>query len=244
MDVNNNQTVNPTEINIQPIPDPINNQRGNFSIILGVLVLVLVLVSGAYFLGIQNNKTVTQNETTNTQPTTIFQNNTLINPTDTQVTEENPQNDRTSAWETYTNTQYGYTFKYPNNLFERNGAVYTKLPGPDLRPDTNMLFNTYVYRKSDYQGPSINEPVGTKKEVADKTFGTITQKLTLNNHAAIKMREDVLPGSQTERVPGTVVLVDLGESFLSIWISQTSEVELAKYQTTFDQVISTFKFTN
>lgn len=57
MEENNpNQPVNPPETPIQDqsVSSPVNNQRGFFPIILGVLVLLIVVGGGAYYLGTQN----------------------------------------------------------------------------------------------------------------------------------------------------------------------------------------------
>lgn len=61
MDANDtNQSVNPSEAPVQAM-QPINNQRGNFPIILGVLVLLLIVGGGAYYLGTPRNQSNSQN---------------------------------------------------------------------------------------------------------------------------------------------------------------------------------------
>lgn len=149
-----------------------------------------------------------------------------------------------SNWKTYTNNQHGFSFKYPKELIEQNGAVYTELPPSGVRPDTNMVMNTLVLKKADYPRHwlNVNDPIGTRKEVAHKTYDTVTEKVVLDNSTAIKYREEVLPGSQTERVPGSGVLVDVGQYVLSIWLPDSGNNVLIKLNTTFDQILSTFRF--
>jgi hypothetical protein len=78
-----------------------NNQKGFANIILIGVIIILVVVGG-YFLWSQKSKpaveqpvqtpTITQTDTTITTPTT---------------------NDKTANWKTYTNSKYGFEFKYP-----------------------------------------------------------------------------------------------------------------------------------
>lgn len=58
MEINNqNQPIDSTKIPVQspPIFNLVNNQRGFFPIILGVLVLLIVVGGGAYYLGVQKS---------------------------------------------------------------------------------------------------------------------------------------------------------------------------------------------
>ncbi len=106
-----NQSVNPAVTPNQPTQHPIHNQRGNFPIILGIIVLLLVVGSGAYYLGTQKSNTA--NQTVNIQPTTS-QNSAVANPTDTPVATQTPQsNEATTDWKTYSSAKAKYSFKYP-----------------------------------------------------------------------------------------------------------------------------------
>jgi len=62
MENNSNQPANSSEdpIQSQPIPNAVNNQKSNFPIILGILLLLIVVAIGAYYLGAQNNKQPSQ----------------------------------------------------------------------------------------------------------------------------------------------------------------------------------------
>jgi hypothetical protein len=88
MENNSNQLANPSVTPVQtPVPQhPIKNPRGNFPIILGVLVLLLVVGGGAYYLGIQNGRTAPQAQNISIQPTAAPQNHTITNPTTTPIT--------------------------------------------------------------------------------------------------------------------------------------------------------------
>lgn len=90
---NTNQPVNPSEIlsQSQPEQNPIKNQKSSFILIIGIAVLILVgvIVGGAYYLGIPNKETKSQgvNPTQQVPPSTTattisnqspFENNVLI----------------------------------------------------------------------------------------------------------------------------------------------------------------------
>lgn len=89
---NPTQPVNPTQIPVQPQSPqelPANNQKGFLPIILGVIVLLVIVAGGAYYLGTQQNKPTSQaiqQTTPNTNtPTTAF-----TQPSPTEIPAVNP----------------------------------------------------------------------------------------------------------------------------------------------------------
>lgn len=112
----NTPTNNPIETPVQQQPQPmaslLMSQRGFFPLIFGVLVLLVVIAGGAYYLGTQNNRSDSQLQNTNNQPTTNSQNETVTNPAVVPST-ANPQFSETTNWKTYTSTKANYSFKYP-----------------------------------------------------------------------------------------------------------------------------------
>lgn len=207
-------------------------QKGQAPVLILVGILVIVAVAGgAFYLGRQT--------TPKPSPSPVVTSQT---PKPTNTSLESTGSAETANWKTYKNSQYSYSFKYPQELVEQNGTIYTKLPGSNERSDTNMVFTANVFPRTTYRGPKITDPVGIKKETSDKTFEVITDKLTLNGRSANKLRIDVLSGSQTENVPAIAAAIDLGSNILYVYISNTSSIELQKYNTTFDQILSTFKF--
>lgn len=69
---NSNQPTNSPTIPVHPqsIQNPVKTQRGYFPLILGVIVLLIVVAGGAYYLGTQRNQSTPTNiEQNNTTPT-------------------------------------------------------------------------------------------------------------------------------------------------------------------------------
>lgn len=106
MENNTNQPVNPVETPPQPIQYSLNNQRGNLPIILGVLVLLVVVGSGVYYLGIQNSKSVQVTQQSNPPP--IITRN--IQPTASLITVADATN-----WSKYKDEKLKYELQYPPN---------------------------------------------------------------------------------------------------------------------------------
>lgn len=64
-------TNNPAETAVQPQPQPVTtsivNQKGFLPLVFGVIVLLVVVAGGAYYLGTQNNNSIPQAVNTNTE---------------------------------------------------------------------------------------------------------------------------------------------------------------------------------
>ena len=146
-----NQPVSPSDTPVQPQPitNQVSHQRGFFPIILGVLVLLLVVGGGAYYLGTQQNKAQTGSETIlqhsptveNTQPTQI--------PT-TMQGQVVPAN-----WKTYSNSELGFSLKYPEDQYtlkvqklsgqgENYGKTFISLEPNDTFNNQKPLAVTYA----------------------------------------------------------------------------------------------------
>lgn len=108
MEENNpNQSVNPSGpfVQTQPVSNSVNNQKGFFPIILGVLVLLLVIGGGAYYLGTQKNANILPNDNT-TQ-------NSSINLSPTILPTEEPTNASLKSHD----SKY-FSVSYPSNWYE------------------------------------------------------------------------------------------------------------------------------
>lgn len=86
-----------------PSVNPITNQKGNFLLIIGVVVLVLVIGAGAYYLRTRKPATIVPS------PTSV-----ITSPTP-QVTPTSSPTDETANWKTYTSEDASFSFKYPSD---------------------------------------------------------------------------------------------------------------------------------
>lgn len=130
----------------QPISEQPKKQRGFLLPITGVILLVLV-IAGAYYLGINKSSTTTSNNQTT--------------PTATPITSG------TASWKTYLNEKYSYIVKYPNdwliNEYNTELRSIVLLPNnedPNIPPGM-IRVEIYASTKpfSDYpRGNSESEP--------------------------------------------------------------------------------------
>lgn len=116
MENNTNQSVNPIETPTQPIQELVNNKQGNVPIILGVLVLLLVVGGGSYYLGTQKNQPSTNTQATIQQPqseATPIPTSQAQPTQSTIVPSPTPKSESKVGWKSYTDSSYGYTIQHP-----------------------------------------------------------------------------------------------------------------------------------
>lgn len=225
---NSNQSANLSEspAQTQPVSNPINNQKGFFPIILGVSILLIVVGGGAYYLGTQNSGKTTQPQNSNAQSAT--------NPTSSPVVTQPSQVDKTSGWESYISVKHGYEIKYPNFLVHE-AETYQGIGG-EVTTDS-WLPQTKNYSISVY---SYQEGVNTKLEFIAKTEADESILVT---------------GQQVRKLVGTGIISDKGTlihvgpvknkgvNYMFIFTSGNQKATVDDL-TTFDQMLSTFKFIN
>ncbi|MDA1079851.1 MAG: hypothetical protein O2840_04160 [bacterium] len=160
-------SVTPSEIPVQPLstqPSPVNYQKNFLPIIFGVMVLILVVGSGAYYLGTQQNNSSTNNNFPSTIPqdtmesTTADQTSPLVNPTSNinQSAQKTETSGETvvipSNWKQFTATDSdfgvkttlsmppGYSFRFSGSEFMiQNDSDATEL----------WEYSSSVYRNND-----------------------------------------------------------------------------------------------
>ena len=101
----------------QPPQGNLVNQKGFFTVVIGVIVLLLIVGGGAYYLGTQRNQSDNLAPRQTTIPS-ITQTESTNSPTVT--------NESTNNWKTLTNAKYGYSFSYPSDKY--NETIYTTEP--------------------------------------------------------------------------------------------------------------------
>jgi hypothetical protein len=227
-------------------PQQTNNAKLIYSI--GGIVLLLLGTVGGYYLGHSRGKTestVTPTQTTSTvTPTTVS-----TAPTAT---------DETATWKTYTNTKYGYSFKYPesNQAPENEGIdgtpatnvsqvlhIYLTEGTAQTNDLTAIRFSAYPLSTSDKKlsladlVKSISHEAYTTSEVKVGNETAIKVNYTTGGYNILNNAGQVVIGSSGSDVRfikhnDTIYLIEPNENG-----TKTGNPTLA------DQILSTFKFT-
>lgn len=223
-----NQPINSTKTTAQPTLNPINNQRGNLPIILGVIFLLLIVGGGAYYLGTQNSQTTSQNQNINTQPTANPQ-NIVASPTNTQVVGQTPSNAAISNWKTYTNTKNNFSIKYPSSWTEKgqvadNTLVYLHADESFGEGPEPIQYYVWIY--------SYNKLPSAK--LTKESIGTYTVYKT----DELPSRSGALAAFITKDEKTYIAISITPYDVKQPYTSQN------KYVNIFNQMLSTFQFTN
>ena len=207
-------------------------QKGN--ILVGILIGLAVAggLFGAYYLGTRNNKPHPQNP--------------IITSTPQPLTSPSPSSDEAANWKTYTNKKYGFSIKYPQDWYSYTGYAWNDNPKDnfshvDLSPDTPP------------QGMGSGRPTGVRIFVGDKATDSSfnTDNLNVYNYAkkvAIdpnSVRYDTINGVQIVRTSGEP---SAGNGGPSVFIAKNDVIidigAESMDEKAFNQILSTFKFTN
>lgn len=212
------------------------NQKG-FAPILIVFVVAVLAFGGYYYFGVQKAK--------KSEP--VQQAKTI------QVA---PEVDETTSWKTYTNTKFGFSFKYPPNLKEENGCKdptncsINSFVGPGKGP------NNFIY-VSISKGNNFSLPYN-----ADGVDTLLSMKI-----GESKSINNFKPEYFTfKRLPDLIISDLSAKTFLSekswefpentkqkrVYINRNNDLILIGAYTdsddiplkVFDQILSTFKFTD
>ncbi len=220
-----------------------------FLIVIGAIVLLAVGLLSGYFLSnnIQHSSTTTQ------QPTS---------PTLTQVNNTNPTIDPTADWKTYTNTQYGYSFKYPEgtnvaeNVEGNPGGTYTAAKLSYLGPTQTASGRTQTELFDGYMVSVTLSWVDatTPLEAATKAAASAKDNCPNSSAATISSVSSITIGGQKAATYSekncvgdyTISFIKTSGKIFAItetYNGGTPEIETA-YQKITDQIVSTFQFTN
>lgn len=159
-----------------------------------------------------------------------------------------PTVDPTAKWKTYTNSKYGYVLSYPTDwsLVEQLSGSYVdiydqpNITQPQLHDGSWIRISVSIDdRKGRIQS---SDPIGTRKEIADKVFEEKIADLALDKYPAFKTVLDILPGSQTDTRPTTNILTKIGSNTFIMSFSNPDKNQYEKDLNIFNQILSTFKF--
>ena len=145
--------------------------------------------------------------------------------------------DETASWKTYTNSTYGFTFKYPANLSKSDASSYTSNDGAYVFDSSNP--DTHIFSVEAEQS-SLSLDAYVAKAEADAVFSD-KNALTIAGQSAYE-------GIDSGLINWYGVLVKKGNYIYHVALDASSPNTLAKAKSsltaTQKTILSTFQFTN
>lgn len=204
-------------------------------LLFGVIILVLVGM-GTYVLGTKKSQP-TQTNTSNSisiTPTAVQSNDTLS---------------ETANWKTYTNTKRGYTFKYlPSYSLKETEKSSTNFEDVSLEKNVSVTSGGGFGGGNTLKtGVVISYTFLPSKDISEKAlkseFGSsiIIKQILLDQKNAIEIT------NSTAQNFGRRIFVTLSSGILKISPNigfAVNSLQAEEYLSEFDQILSTFRFSN
>lgn len=238
-----NQPITPQ---VPQTPDQMNSslEDSNHSKIIPIIIVIIILIlvgAGSYILGTKNSQPATEN---------IIQTTPIPSPI--------PTTDPTSNWKTYTNTKYGYSIKYPSDLFVKDFETATSFtsepyptgegPGPldliEIASKGNYVNNTFNALFKANQGEDVLEAHSAIDVQVTKLRNT-----KFGTYDAVEYIRDGLTPPKSDLGRGPIgyehhVLIKKNDQEFIDLINQSMNVEKTKQRDLiFNEMVSTLKFT-
>lgn len=208
-----------------------NNQKGLTPIHIAILIGVVLFSYLAY-----SSKINLPQKQTSQSPTTV--------------------SDETADWKTYTNTKYGYSVMYPQELYLTEfdtGVTFTSESYPPDNP--GPLDMIQITTKADYVSSEFNalfkassgEDVPEAHHAVDVKVTKI-KNLKFGNYNAVEFILDgtIPSASGLGRGPigyeHKILIKKNDQEFIQLLNNSMSEGKTKAQDKTFDQILSTFKF--
>jgi len=210
---------------------PIHSERQSMLpkkiiIILAIIVALLSFGVGGYLLGINKSQSIPQSRQTPLAPTYNIQQSATNTPL--------PTEDSITNWKTYLNNKAGYSIKYPDSL-KQSTSTYDGSGGVVTIDNWSPVGNAYAISIYSYA-----DSVNTRLEF----------------NAKINSDENILvAGQNVRKLVGTEIISDKGalihvgpvknkgQEYMLIYTSGSQKAD-PKDVAIFNQMLSTFKFTN
>lgn len=189
-------------------------EKGSFLPIAGVVLLVVVVAFGAYFLRAKKDQSAS--------------NQIALQAVSSPATPKPSPSSETANWNTYVNTKYKFTFKYPANaniVGDAENINYDKATGQIISVDS----------------PSLDLTVSYDLTVTKESIIKATEIITLNNQQWNVLVIDPKGGCPPGLGPCTSVL-EYQAAINNKLITFTFRGNTDK--TVPNQILSTFKFTD
>ncbi|MBI2040327.1 hypothetical protein HYT18_04610 [Candidatus Microgenomates bacterium] len=242
-----------------PIQNPIQNQstpltsQSNLSkkivIILAIIVALSAFGVGGYFLGANKNQTIPQPQQA-VAPSIVTQ----PSPTNTPNSAEDST---TSTWKTYQDSKYGFSFRYPSNAQISTGTVASMLSrqednGINIKPPYEAPYDKWwtmdLVVRDNPQGTDAQMIINNyieelKKTCSPPACGTPTMiQNTLKSYQNGVVNGYIFHiGAETD---SAMVVLTRGNKTYVFRMSGDQGYVTDSGLKIFDQILSTFKFTN
>lgn len=252
----NNPVQNPNPVIQQPVaaqaPSQLPNEPTKNGIMnskwlkIGVVVIVLLIFgAGTYLLGKTSNKT--QEATAIVSPAPTSRPIQTINPTSSPTLPP----DATANWKEFNDQETGISFKYPINweisklkdwafsVLLEDSQIGLPNGASDAFTSISMNFNEEkdtTTGKSNYPETTIDQYV--EKTIKGLDLKSVTKDAVLvGGKKAIRLTGIVGPGPY-EGTKSTSTIIQLDNKILIVGLNNE------KYKDIYDQILSTFRFTN
>jgi len=226
----------PTPVTIPPVVIEQPKTNSFLTILLSVLLLLSVLIAG--FFAYQTQKLVKELTMLKTEEKVAV---ATTEPTTEPVATNSAVIDMTN-WKTYTNTKFGFNFKYPLEWYVLSSNVsFVLLSSQSQITDTSISLSvsTKNVTANDTIDSYFDQMLKSDGEIANtEAMKTSKSSILIDNNKAI--RYDSIPKS-LGYIENNVILISKGKLFrLTISNNQISDETF----NIFDYILSTFKFTN
>jgi hypothetical protein len=192
----------------------------------GIGVIITALIGGGvwFFLNMNNSQPISIN------PSPVASASAIL--------------DATAGWKTYTNSDYGFSFRYPQSLDSNIGGIAGPYTGTSS-PVTSLSDSRTIREGTDAAFDGLNVYV-----VSDMKIASFDDYITQEQTAMIQSVNAFMQGAEKIKFSNGQALVTNSRGYYYLPFPDNKKVLVIVYiqandsfKTIFNQILSTFKFT-